>query len=543
MHANPSATTMTAARDTSRDGLANKLEFALLTSAGPVWRIVQRIGFLERPLNRILINSGIKKAPVRPYRLSTRDDYTSWDSLTDKTFNSRQLPPEPAKRTEPAPEKVAALFRRPSNGAGEDIALCDKSTVLFAYVAQWFTDGFLRSRRATPYRDIHHNESTHEVDLTQLYGLNHAQTKVLRALRGGLLKSQTINGEEFPDFICDQRGQIKPEYRKALPNPVGFDNEKLTPEQKSRLFAMGSDAGNSQIGYAMLNVLFLREHNRIARKLAEQHADWNDDRLFGTARNILVVLLIKLVIEEYINHITPYHFQFRLHPKGFSDQPWMRPNWTAVEFNLLYRWHSLIPAQFDIGEKKPVSIYETLNNTELLTRRGIGPLFDAASKQRAGRVGLLNTGAFFHELTTIPSIEQSRSVRLAPYNDYREDCSYPRVTSFDQITADQRIRDGLRELYGSVDEIEFYIGLFAEDTRPNSVLPPVLGRLVGLHAFSQLMTNPLLGEQVYCKETFTPWGLALIEDTASLSELVHRNLPPGSPTYEVRLTRRRWKRT
>lgn len=538
---------MTAARDTSRDGLANKIEFAVLTSAGPVWRLFQRIPFIERPLNRVLINSGIKKAPSRPYRLSTKGEYTSWDSLIDKTFNSRQLPAEPVERTDPPAKAVAALFQRPLNadGSGEEMALCDKSTVLFAYVAQWFTDGFLRSKRVPEmkYRDIHHNESTHEVDLTQLYGLNRAQTDVLRAHRGGLLKSQPINGEEFPDFICDEHGQIKPQYRDTLPLPVGFENPALTPQQKSHLFAMGSDAGNSQIGYAMLNVLFLREHNRIARKLAGQHADWDDERLFATARNILVVLLIKLVIEEYINHITPYHFKFRLDPKGFHNQPWMRPNWTAVEFNLLYRWHSLIPAQFDIGEQEPVSLYETLNNTELLTRRGIGPLFDGASKQRAGRVGLLNTGSFFHHLTTIPSIEQSRSVRLAPYNDYRADCSFPRVTSFEQITGDRRVRDGLRELYGSVDEIEFYIGLFAEDTRPNSVLPPVLGRLVGLHAFSQLMTNPLLGEQVYCGDTFSPWGMKLIEDTKSLSEVVHRNLPEGSPTYEVRLTREGWKRT
>ena len=329
---------MTAARDTSRDGLANKIEFAVLTSAGPVWRLVQRIPLLERPINRVLINSGIKKAPSRPYRLSTQGDYTSWDSLIDKKYNSRQLPAEPVERTDPPAKDVAALFRRPSGAGGEEMVPCDKSTVLFAYVAQWFTDGFLRSKRVPDkHRDIHHNESTHEVDLTQLYGLNRDQTNVLRAHRGGLLKSQMINGEEFPDFICDQHGQIKPEYRDTLPLPVGFENPQLTTEQKSRLFAMGSDAGNSQIGYAMLNVLFLREHNRIARELAEQHAGWDDERLFATARNILVVLLIKLVIEEYINHITPYHFKFRLDPKGFHSQPWMRPNWTAVEFNLLYR--------------------------------------------------------------------------------------------------------------------------------------------------------------------------------------------------------------
>lgn len=59
-------------------------------------------------------------------------------------------------------------------------------------------------------------------------------------------------------------------------------------------------------------MLFLREHNRIARELHRERPGWDDERLFQTARNVLIVVLIKIVIEEYINHITPYRFQFFL---------------------------------------------------------------------------------------------------------------------------------------------------------------------------------------------------------------------------------------
>ena len=57
----------------------------------------------------------------------------------------------------------------------------------------------------------------------------------------------------------------------------------------------------------------------------------------------MIVLLIKIVIEEYINHITPYHFQLAADPAPFKNERWNRPNWMAIEFNLLYRWHGLIP--------------------------------------------------------------------------------------------------------------------------------------------------------------------------------------------------------
>src|SRR5690606_40281121 len=63
------------------------------------------------------------------------------------------------------------------------------------------------------------------------------------------------------------------------------------------------------------------------RLLAHRHPRWDDERLFQTTRNILIVLLIKLVVEEYINHITPYHFRFTLDPRLLSllaHAPWHR---------------------------------------------------------------------------------------------------------------------------------------------------------------------------------------------------------------------------
>jgi prostaglandin-endoperoxide synthase 2 len=119
----------------------------------------------------------------------------------------------------------------------------------------------------------------------------------------------------------------------------------------------------------------------------------------------------------------------------------------------------------------------------------------------------------------------------------------PRLTSFDQLSSDAHVRDELERLYGSIDAVEFYVGLFAEDQRPNSVLPSLLGSMVGLHAFSQLMTNPLLAPGIWDHpDTFGPEGKRIIAETDSLATLVKRNLPAGAPDYEVRLTHADWKR-
>ena len=85
-------------------------------------------------------------------------------------------------------------------------------------------------------------------------------------------------------------------------------------------------------------------------------------------------------------------------------------------------------------------------------------------------------------------------------------------------------------------------GLFAEDARPNSVLPSLIGRMVGVDAFSQALTNPLLAPRVFNAETFTQTGLDVIEETTSLADLVARNVPAGSPSYTVTMRRASWRR-
>ena len=507
-----------------------------LTSHFPaLWRRIQRIKPLERLINRSAINSAIAQIEPRPNPLSTMAPYTSWTSLTDRTFSGRHLPPvRPGARrpATPAIDDVAALFVRDD----AEMIGCPKSTVLFSYFAQWFTDGFLRTERNGPLgqlRNTRKNESNHEIDLAQLYGPKRAMTEQLRA-DDGLLKSQSIAGEEYPQFYCCD-GKAKPEFDALIP-PSGF--EGLSPEQRNALFAMGTDTRN--LGFMSFNVLFLREHNRIARQLGRQYSGWDSDRVFETTRSILTVLLLKIVVEEYINHISSSQFQLRLVPDSFPNEPWYRPNWMAIEFNLLYRWHSLVPSTFQLNGR-PLKVGETLSNTELLTSTGLGQLMAAASDQPAGRIGLFNTDRFLAGMVEKASIEQARVAQLGSYNDYRRLCRLPPVATFDEVSSDPRIRDGLSALYDNAEDIEFYVGLFAEDAGPNEVLPPLMSTMVAFDAFSQALTNPLVAPRIFNEQTFSAVGMEIIESTKRISDLVHRNVPERPQPYFVSLTQRDYK--
>jgi prostaglandin-endoperoxide synthase 2 len=513
----------------------NRLETYVTTNLPGLWEFVQHRPALHRKVNAALIDRAILKIPTRPNPLSTLAGYPSWASLTDRAYDARHLPPREAPPGLPPADDVAALFMRPG-----EMVPCPKSTVLFPYFAEWFVDGFLRSERphpdpvtGEPTRDPARNESNHEIDLIQIYGLNPTVTHELRTHEGGRLQSQTLNGEEFPPYLYD--GETK-----RFEHVSVVRAEHIEPEQRRQLFAFGSDTGNLQIGFVMMGVLFLREHNRIAGELARAYPGWDDERLFQTARAVLTVILIRIVVEEYINHISPYRIRLLADPTGFHNPRWYRTNWMAIEFNLLYRWHSLVPSSFRVGGEE-LAIERTLFNTDTVVEHGLARCFEDASQQRAGRVGLYNSPRAVWD-AELASVEQARAVALRPYNEYRSLARFPRARRFEDVSSDPRVRAGLRDLYGSVDEIELYPGLFAEDVRRNAVLPALIGRMVAIDAFSQAFTNPLLAPRVFNVDTFSPVGWALIHSTATLADLLHRNVP-GDERYDVRMTRRGWVRT
>lgn len=567
-------------RSTARDGIMNRVESFTMSHFGVLWRLAQAIPPLERWLNKVLIHRAVSKCPYRPNPLSLMSDYPSWDSLTDRTYSGRHLPPasaeylekiqslaplpafDPRNSPEP-PEWVNKLFLRETDKP----RLSAKSTVLFSNFAQWFTDGFLRT-------DYDHefprkNTSNHEIDISPLYGRTKEMAQALRAKDGtGRLKSQVIppkprtdgsvaawyGGGEFPPFYYDDQF-----VHGAIDTPTvreGFDIPGMAPlprelffllkapymkpgeglKRMRHRFAMGVERANSQIGYVMLNVLFLREHNRLCKLLKQNHPTWDDERLYQTARNTVIIMLIRIVVEEYINHISPYYFQFRAQPQSFYHFPWQRPNWMAIEFALLYRWHGLVPDEIELGSRT-FSTMDTLFNNDLLLEEGIATAIDSASKQKAGVVGLMNTTPLLVRTAEMPSLMVARAARLRSYNDYREFAHFPRVRQFDEITENVEVQKRLQEIYKEPDNIEFFVGLFAEDAPPKGAVPPLIGRLVAVDAFSQALTNPLLSAHVFKPETFAE-GWEEFQNTPNLEAVVRRNIPEERTDVLVTMTQK-----
>jgi prostaglandin-endoperoxide synthase 2 len=478
----------------------------------------------------------------RPRPLTLVADYTSWISLTDRSFTGRHLPPPPPGQTLPSEAEVLELFRRPPGGEKPS----RDTSVMFLLFAQWFTDSFLRTERS----DWRKNTSTQEIDFCQIYGISEAQTRMLRSMEGGRLKSQQIDGQEYPPFLFARSASgayaVKPEFTGLHDEAFLLDVllAGVADRQKDLFFAVGLEHGNSTVGSTALDVLFLREHNRIAGLLAREYERgrmqpaWPtgmspaevDERIFQTTRMIMIVLELKIVVEEYIRHIAPYDPPLQVVPGMAADKRWNRPSWIAVEFNLLYRWHMLVPDRVttDAGDVDSKTFLR--DNNALLLEKGIEWLMAQCSRSRAARIGLFNTPAFLTDRRSpdYPAVEERsialmRFARLASYNAYRRRFGLEPKTSIADLTADVEVQRRLEQLYGDIDDVEWYVGIWAEDHPGDQIMGDLLTAMVGNDAFTQALTNPLLAPQVFTEATFTRTGLTIITRTTSLQEILVRN--------------------
>ncbi len=519
-------------------------------------RVLQWFRFIpsaQRLLSAYIININADAAPARPHPFSMQTDgYTSWETLTDRSFTTRHLPSstETYRAKLPDSAKVVELMMR--DGAGQELSY--DTSLLFPFFAQWFTDSFLRTH-PSKFRE---NQSNHGIDLIQVYGMDVKQTSALRAHLGGRLKSQMIDGEEYgaslfekapdgaqpsePDedenwvmngaiVLKEFHGLFSSENFKRAFAPKFPDNAPPALREKikaghhrhlMRCFAVGLEHGNSTLGNTLMNTIFLREHNRLARLLEAKYADeWHEDRIFETARNINIVTILKIVVQDYVPHIAQFDFPLMVEPGMAEKKDWYRANWISIEFNLLYRWHGLIPDTFILNSKKRSSLF-MVNANELFLDTGTDQIVRDITQQQAGRIGLGHTPEFLRDVK-VKTVALSRNAKLRSYNEYRRLFQLKPMTSFEELTKDKATLEKLKKLYSSIDSVEYLVGLLAEGYDNARMMGELQERMVAHDAFTHALTNPLLSKRVFNEATFSKEGMAEIGRTNCLADVIVRN--------------------
>ena len=302
------------------------------------------------------------------------------------------------------------------------------------------------------------NTVTAFIDASHIYGSDPDRAAWLRSGVGGRLKAR-------PTGV----GVLLPLNDGTQPN----DNPVGAPA--SALGVAGDVRANEQPGLTALHVVFLREHNRQAARLARLHPQWDDERLYQEARKIVGALMQSITYNEFLPTLLG-----RSLPRYTGYRPNMNPGLSNVFATAAFRFgHSQVGPDIDVVDEDfeevgVLDLADAFFNPEALpSMGGIDPVIRYMSIDTSQRVDNTIVGPLRNFLFGPPgsggfdlaslNIQRGRDHGLPSYNQVRSDFGLRPVRRFSQITTDRRKAAKLSQLYGSVDEIDAWVGMLAED--------------------------------------------------------------------------------
>ncbi len=340
------------------------------------------------------------------------------------------------------------------------------------------------------------NQLSAFLDGSMVYGSTTETAAALRTFEGGKLK--TSNGNLLP--------------------------------MENGMFLTGDVRANENIELTAMQTLFVREHNYQATKIAAANPSLTDEQIYQKARSIVIAEIQAITYNEWLpallggNRLSAY--------KGYDAtvNPGISNEFSTAAFRF---GHSLLADDIEflsndgLATREGVSLSDAFFNPSLVSQNGIDPLLKYLSSDLSAELdtkveeSVRNflfgpPGAGGLDLAAL-NIQRGRDHGLADYNTVRKAIGLTPVTSFSQITSNKALQDELKSLYGSVDNIDLWVGGLAEDHMKGSSLGTTFTAIL-VDQFQRLRN----GDRYWYQNQFSGKALADIQRT-KLSEIIERN--------------------
>jgi hypothetical protein len=259
---------------------------------------------------------------------------------------------------------------------------------------------------------------------------------------------------------------------------------------------------------------------------------WTDEQIYQQARQI---------VGSEIQAITYNEFLPALLGRGALDRytgyhPGVNPD-IANEFSTAaFRLgHSMLGDDVEFLDNNGNDVRDELAlanaffNPGVVKETGIDPVLKYLASDKMQEVdnqvvdGVRNflfgpPGAGGFDLASL-NVQRGRDHGLSDYNSVRAAYGLPRVTSFAQMTSNAALAAKLQQLYGSVDNIDLWVGGLAEDHVAGSSVGPLF-RTILADQFERLRD----GDRFWYQNLFATGTRQRDElDRLDLSDVVRRN--------------------
>ncbi len=359
------------------------------------------------------------------------------------------------------------------------------------------------------------NEITAWIDASNVYGSDEQRALALRT--------------------NDGTGRLKTSDGNLLPfNTEGLRNAGGTSED---LLIAGDVRANEQVALTALHTLFVREHNRLAGIIANENPGLTGEGIYQRTRRIVGAQMQVITYEEFL----PALLGQGSIPTYEGYDPTVNARIMNIFSTAAYRFgHSALSPLLlrldsngnEIDEGHLLLRDAFFAPLRIIDEGGIEPLLRGLANQLSQRVdvfiidevrnflfGQPGSGGF--DLASL-NIQRGRDHGLPGYNDVREALGLGRVEDFSEISSDTEIQDRLSSAYGSVDNIDLWVGGLAEDLIPGSHLGELFTTILKMQ-FEFLRD----GDRFWYELVLSDDELLDIQNTR-LSDIIRRNTLIGN---------------
>lgn len=298
------------------------------------------------------------------------------------------------------------------------------------------------------------NASTSFIDASNVYGSDQATADGLRTFSGGRLA--TSAGGLLPD--ADAGGR----------------------------FLAGDPRANENVGLTAIHSLFVREHNRLTDLLAAADPGLDDEALYQWARKIVGAQMQAITYREFLPALMGDAAP-RAEDYVYAD---IDPSITTALSTAAFRFgHSMQSPRLRLvdatgAETGSLSLVQASENPALLA--GDPGLVDQLLKGLASQAAQENDSKMVNGLRNLLAgppgsgvlldlaaldIQRGRDHGLLnSYNLSLRAYGLPTISSFAEITSDPDVQAALQDVYGTVDNVDLWVGLISEDHLSGSSL-------------------------------------------------------------------------
>lgn len=348
---------------------------------------------------------------------------------------------------------------------------------------------------ANPRQQV--NKITAFLDGSMVYGSDAATAASLRTFQGGRMK--TSAGD-------------------------------LLPTDAAGFFMAGDVRANENPELTALQTLFVREHNRLAAQFARQNPGLSDEQLYQKARSWVIAELQAITYNEWLPSLLGRGMTAH---RGYN--PTVNPGISNEFATAAFRFgHSTVGSDVEFLDNngneaaEGLSFADAFFNPGAVKANGIDPLLKYLASDPAQELDTQVVDELRNLLLASPgstvrldlaaiNIQRGRDHGLSDYNTTRAALGLSRVTDFSQITSNAELAARLKGVYGSVDKVDLWVGLLAEDhVKGGSV--GATARAIIVDQFSRLRD----GDRLWYENAFTGADLKRLRDTR-LADVIERN--------------------